>query len=246
MQIDRSESSLIKSYDALPDALHHLMNQREFIDDGDEQERLFVHRETDEMKTMYCIAKPTMLMLNPDAKMREGRWYEYVGFEDEPMVVFAQARYNQLANPGFNADDAIWVLTKYLRRAAVALFQENHLRKPLELARDVEILVDGGDLDAETEVSYQIRVPAMIVENMRAQRTFWKYTWGLVAIDKALGESRARLMEVKDASGKTVPFLNFSIYQKASPALLPVDALSKLVMRPLAEKGLWVRKHWGQ
>ena len=239
MQIDRSESSLVKSYDTLPKALDHLM----FTDDDDE--RLFVYQEKTEK--MYCITKPTTLMLNPDAKMRRGgRWYEYVGFEDEPMVVFAQARYDQLANPGFNADDAIWVLTKYLRRAAVALFQENHLKKPLELARDIEILVDGGDLDGETEVSYQIRVPAMILENMRAQRTFWKYTWSLVVIDRALGESRARLMEVKDASGKTVPFLNFSIYQKASPALLPMDAPSKLVMRPLAEKGLWVRKHWGE
>ncbi len=154
--------------------------------------------------------------------------FEHFGFHDQPMVLFADAEYSTALNPTHEARSTLNALIRFVRLACRELLAANNIADAKILANQLHILVE--TCHRPSKVSFHLKLPQLIVEDMAAQRAFWSRVFSLINAQQQQGDAEALLLVVQAQYGENciaTSFLDPSVYQKKSGQLLRTLASAK-------------------
>lgn len=168
---------------------------------------LFLHQsETDQSPFTFFVL--TIQQLEEHLKKNEHekhQWHECIGIGNEPTMLFAKIHHDL----GMDIDRFI----NQLRQGLIEVFESNKVEDPFGLGMSIQILIEDNCF---------LRVPDVVVEDMRAQKRFWK---SLIWLENLIDLS---LYDGNDSH------LKFPISSRIK------DLERSMVMRPCRRFGFWI------
>lgn len=189
--------------------------------------------------------------------------FEHLGGHRVPMILFANLKYSMPLNPDLDASVMLATMIKYIRRGFHELLLANgaNVDEAQRLAPKIAIHVEMCHRPGE-KVSFHLKVPSIVVRNMKAQQAFWLRVQALINEDI----DETRMLTVNDQCGRRVSFLEMSakeVFRLLGASknkegvlhfLVPEDRLvssitldewlEALILRPHAKKGWRIPKEW--
>src|SRR3989338_7758838 len=191
--------------------------------------------------------------------------FEHLGFHDQPMILYADCEYTIPLNPTHEPNATLDLLLKHVQLALTELLMfNNQTDKEKQIKINVETCHRPG-----VKVSFHLKIPRIIVRNMRAQQALWLHVTKLFMDNE---ESRAHLMVNAQHGGEIlqVSFLDMPVFEKEQGQLFRMLGAAKndgtstlhflvpkdrcrisitlkewhqvLILRPIAKKGCRVPK----
>lgn len=152
----------------------------------------------------------------PDGSVFRFRQYgfEQFAFHDQPMVAYADCEYTVELNPKLERSVVLGTLLNYVKRVCSELWAAN--------AVDASLSLESLKVNIETshraeKVSYHIKLPHVVLEDMKAQHAFWGRVMHHIKEDQRAQLPEALQLDVRayrKDEVETVPFLDMSVYIK--------------------------------
>lgn len=148
----------------------------------------------------------------PDGRVFRFRQYGFEQFalHDQPMVVYADCEYTVELNPKLERSVVLGTLLNYVKRVCSELWAAN--------AVDASLSLESLKINIETshraeKVSYHIKLPHVVLEDMQAQHAFWSRVVHHIKEDQRTQLPEALQLNVRSYRND-VPFLDMSVYIK--------------------------------
>lgn len=157
------------------------------------------------------------------------------GFEDFgdhslPMKLFADCEYSVPLNMHLDRQEMLDNTIFYVRMGCTALLRANGVHNPEEMASTLVIDVETSHRPNK-KVSFHLKIPRVVVRNMRAQAAFWWYVQSLIKADREADIRRAQLLTVKapckERGVRDESFIDMSVYQSRQGQLFRLLGASK-------------------
>lgn len=139
----QAQLNLIDHDREVKDTLHHML----------------IHQRSESDPPSFVVSTIQQLQDHLEKNDQEKhQWYEYVGIDNEPTMLFAK----------FRQDLHLFDVERFLyqlRQALIKIFDLNNIQDPQVLGMTIPILIEDDGC---------LRVPDVVVEDRAAQQSFWR------------------------------------------------------------------------